>query len=90
MPVLPEVGSIMMESGRICPAAFDHGQADAVLDAVGGAIEFEFGEDLAGGAGGQPVDANQRRIADQFSDVVGYVHAGTPRVAGVPSLRRFI
>ena len=47
MPVLPLVGSTMMVSG-LDQAAFlggiDHGDADAVLDAVSRVVEFQLGD----------------------------------------------
>ena len=51
-----------------------HGGANAVLDGVGGIVEFKFCDDLGDGAFGDAVQANERGVADQVGDVVGDFH----------------
>ncbi len=57
----------------------DHGEADPVLDAREGVEELQLEQDLrlraVGGCG--PVEADERRVADRFGDVVVYLgHLG--------------
>jgi hypothetical protein len=56
----------------------EHGHRDAVLDAVAGVEEFELGDDVGAAAFGNAIELDQRRVADQFGDVVGDFHVRTP------------
>ncbi len=86
MPVLPDVGSSTIVSGLILPAscaASIIAIADAVLDAVRRILEFQLAHDLRAHARGEAVDAYERRVADEFGDVLGDAHGATPvRVVG--------
>ena len=74
MPVLPLVGSRMMVSGPSLPAASAASimlERDAVFDAAAGILKFELSKHLGPGALGDPAQAHERGVADQFGDVVG-------------------
>ncbi len=54
----------------------DHRQADAVLHRAERVEEFQLRRDGGGAAGGDPVEPQQRRVADQRGDVGRDAHAG--------------
>jgi hypothetical protein len=65
--VLPLVGSTTIVSGSELAGLLgrvDHGDADAVLDAVSGVIELQLGSHLGDGAFGHPAQVHQRGIAN--------------------------
>ena len=53
---------------------FDHGEADAVFDAVDGVGAFELGDDACVGAGGDAIELHERGIADEVGNAVGDLH----------------
>ena len=57
-------------SSPACLGGVDHGEPDAVLDRTGRVEELELGQDLDVAAGVELVDANERRVADEFGDAV--------------------
>ena len=73
MPVLPEVGSTRVAPGLIDAGRFhrvDHADADTVLHARDRVEEFELHQDLGVDAIflRQPIEADQRRVADRVGD----------------------
>jgi hypothetical protein len=56
----------------------EHGNGNAVLDAVPGIEEFQLGDHRRAAAFSDAVEPDQRRIADQFGDVVGDFHDWAP------------
>ncbi|MPM98441.1 hypothetical protein SDC9_145627 [bioreactor metagenome] len=56
----------------------EHGDGDAILDTVAGIEEFQLGDDGGAAAGSNAIELDERRVADQFGDVVGDFHGGSP------------
>ena len=50
------------------------GEADAVFDAGGGVVALELEDDAGGAAGGDVVELDERRVADEVGDAGGDVH----------------
>jgi len=54
-----------------CLGLGDHGEGDAVLDAVGGVGGFELGDDFGAAFGGDLVEFDEGCVTDEFEDAVG-------------------
>ena len=86
MPVLPLVGSTMVAvlDQALGLQGLDHRDADAVLHRGQGIEELQLGDHLALGLqlGGQPRQADQRRVADGVEDGVEDLAPAGALVAG--------
>ena len=72
MPVLPDVGSRMIESGPSSPRALevlDEVLRDAVLDRPGGVQHLQLREDADVRVRAHPRDLDERRVPDRLEDV---------------------
>jgi hypothetical protein len=52
----------------------DHSKADAVFDAGDGVVALELEDDAGGAAGGEVVELDERRVADEVGDAGGDIH----------------
>ncbi len=72
MPVLPRVGSRMIESGREQAARLEvlhEVLRRAILDRAGRVVHLELGEDPDARVGAHARDLDQRRVPDRVEDV---------------------
>ena len=86
MPVLPEVGSRIVWPGRdraLLLGVLDQRARDAVLDRAGRVVGLELGPDAHARLGRQPLELDERRVADRLDDVAVAAAAGA-----VPQLLR--
>ena len=86
MPVLPDVGSRMIESAREQAArleVLDQVLRDAILDRAGRVHHLELGEDPDGRVRRHPRDLDERRVADRVEDVVVAAAVRRERLVGV-------
>ena len=98
MPVFPLVGSTITvlpwREQAVALGRLDHGEADAVLDAVGGVLALELGEHLGAlrQSRGHAVQPHERGASDQGGDVACDPHGVScrgvgPELEGYPGWR---
>ena len=72
MPVLPDVGSRIVWPGAIAPfssASSIMRARDAILDRAGRVVGLELGPDAHARLGREPLELDERRVADRLDDV---------------------